>query len=297
MPKKVCSVCENDRKYLIFFSKKLSQNYPIDTSKAVFTNLPKSFCQKTLFFSLISESDKNTYNFFKKKYFSSKVSCGHEGFSFDNPVGSLLKKCRKFSLKKRNRRKYTFIPKKTWLERSWGLVEYCVLQRKKNLIVVQKQQRKVFFKQFSSKFIYREVKCSFSTPAERSLPESRFFFLIKVQKRIENSNIFYFLRKYFSSTCSFAFVEYTFHNPIERNKTQMQTFFAHVENVKRNSRLFVEKLFRSNSSCNHVESSFVSSTAFVSSKGRNFFSQCPKSNKNLDSSFWQPCWKIFDWLP
>ena len=60
---------------------------------------------------------------------------------------------------------------------------------------------------------------------------------------------------------------------------------------------FFEKIFRSNCSCKHVESSFGSPTAFFSSKRRNFFSQCPEMNKNLDSFFWQPCWRIFDWKP
>ena len=156
MPKKVCSVCENDRKYLIFFSKKLSQNYPIDTSKAVFTNLPKSFCQKTLFFSLISESDKNTYNFFKKKYFSSKDFCGHVGVSFDNPVGNLLTKTKNFRSINENEKNIHFF-QKTCLLFSCGHVEYCVSQRKKKLLVVQKRQREVFFSNTSPQIISTET--------------------------------------------------------------------------------------------------------------------------------------------
>ena len=39
------------------------------TSKAVFTSVPKIFRQKFEFFSLISEKDKNTLNFIKKKSF------------------------------------------------------------------------------------------------------------------------------------------------------------------------------------------------------------------------------------
>ena len=118
--------------------------------------------------------------------------------------------------------------KKTWLERSWGIVEYCVLQWKKKWSLSKNNREKFFFKQFSSKYIYRYVKCRFFNPVEKSLPESRLFFLIKVRKKIENSNIFYFLRKFFSSTCSVGFVEYFFDNPIERNLTERQNFFAHV---------------------------------------------------------------------
>ena len=69
------------------------------------------------------------------------------------------------------------------------------------------------------------------------------------------------------------------------------------EKDKRNSRLFLKNIFRPNCSCKHVESIFGSPFAFFSSKGRIFFSQCPKSKKKLVSSFWQPCWKIFERLP
>ena len=52
-----------------FFSNKTSQKDPMHTSKAVFTTLPKKFCQKVESFSLISQKDKNIYNFFKKLNF------------------------------------------------------------------------------------------------------------------------------------------------------------------------------------------------------------------------------------
>ena len=57
------------RKGLAQCANKTSQNHPMPTSKAVFTTLPKSFRQKFEIFLLVSEKDKNTYNFFKKLYF------------------------------------------------------------------------------------------------------------------------------------------------------------------------------------------------------------------------------------
>ena len=41
----------------------------MDTSKAVFTNLPKSFCQKAESLPLTCGNGKNTYNFFEKSNF------------------------------------------------------------------------------------------------------------------------------------------------------------------------------------------------------------------------------------
>ena len=54
------------RKGLAHCAKKISQNHPMPTSKAVFTPLPKSFRQKLEGFLLISGKDKNTYNFLEK---------------------------------------------------------------------------------------------------------------------------------------------------------------------------------------------------------------------------------------
>ena len=54
------------RKGLAQCANKTTQNHPMPTSKAVFTALPQSFCQKFEKFLLISGKDKNTYSFFKK---------------------------------------------------------------------------------------------------------------------------------------------------------------------------------------------------------------------------------------
>ena len=57
------------RKGLAQCANKTTQNHPMPTSKAVFTALPQSFCQKFEKFLLISGKDKNTYSFFKKLNF------------------------------------------------------------------------------------------------------------------------------------------------------------------------------------------------------------------------------------
>ena len=45
-----------------------------------------------------------------------------------------------------------------------------------------------FFETLSSKYIYRDVKCSFLNAAPKNLPEDRSFFPFKYRKRIENVN-------------------------------------------------------------------------------------------------------------
>ena len=155
-------------------------------------------------------------------------------------MGNLLTKYQKFSLNKRKGRNLQF-SKKNMIRMFLGTRRILCFTTEKLFARCPKMTEKgSFFKQFSSKYIYRDVNCSFFNPAEKTLPESQFFFLIKVQKRIENSNIFNFLRKYFSSNCPFGFVEHTFDSPIEINLTESQTFFAHVRRNKRNSRLFLK---------------------------------------------------------
>ena len=101
MPKRVCSVCENVKKYATFFSKKFSLKDPMDTIKAVFKTLPKDVCQKAKSFWLLSDKVKNTYYFFQKKYFSSEFSCGNVRFKIGSPAGSLMTKNWKNLLNKR----------------------------------------------------------------------------------------------------------------------------------------------------------------------------------------------------
>ena len=117
MPKRFCSVCENDKMYLIFF-KKTTRSEPTDRSKKNCTTLPKTFARRPKFFRSFLKTISTAKVFFQKLYFSSKVSCGHVGFSFDNFVGCGLTKNWKSSLNKRKWKKITFSFETFFLKRS-----------------------------------------------------------------------------------------------------------------------------------------------------------------------------------
>ena len=127
-PKRFCSVCENDKLYLIFF-KKTTRNETTDRSKTVCTTLPKTFARRPKFFRSSLKTISTAKVFFQKLYFSSKVSCGHVGFSFDIFVGCGLTKNWKSSLNKRKWKKITLFSKKASLESSPEHVEYCSYDR------------------------------------------------------------------------------------------------------------------------------------------------------------------------
>ena len=97
------------------------------------------------------------------------------------------------------------------------------------MLVVQKWQRIFFFKKYSSKCIYRDVKWSFFKPAEKSLPDERSFSGQSLQK---NWKLEYFSGKFFSSKCSYGHLEYTIGNPIEKTMTKNQNFFAQCPKKK-----------------------------------------------------------------
>ena len=61
--------------------------------------------------------------------------------------------------------------------------------------------------------------------------------------------------------------------------------------------VFFKKIFLSNCSCKHVECSCGIPASNFWTKKRKFFAQCPEMIENLDSFFWQPCWKMFAWIP
>ena len=182
MPKRVCSVCENDKMYRIFFIK-TSQNEPTDRSKAVCTTLPKNFPRRPKFLRSFLETIRTAKVFSTKLYFSSKVSCGHVGFSFDNPVGKLLTKYPKFLLNKRKGRKYTFFSEKNLIRMFLGSRRIlCFTTEKLFARCLKTTERSFFFKQFSSNYIFRDVKCTFLELAEKRLPEDRIFSCQSPQK-------------------------------------------------------------------------------------------------------------------
>ena len=116
--------CARMLKSIWLFLKKNSHIDIMDTSKAVFTTLPKNFRRRVKVFG--SFLNKNsTYTIFSTKYFLSKFSCGNVHFSFGKPAGSLLAKTEKIRSKNENYEKYTFFQKKTSLKWSSGHEQYC----------------------------------------------------------------------------------------------------------------------------------------------------------------------------
>ena len=97
MPKNVCSVCEKDKKYLIFFSKKLfKMNLP--TGRKQFAQpCQKSFARRRKIFGSFLKNNK-THTNFSIKCFPSKFFFGKVHLGLGNPAGSLLIENWKISL-------------------------------------------------------------------------------------------------------------------------------------------------------------------------------------------------------
>ena len=155
------------------------------------------FCQKAEFFSLISENDKNTYNFFKKLFLFQGFLWTRR-FQFWQSCGKSFDKIPKSFPQKTKKKKIYIFSKKNLIRMFLGHVEYRVLQRKNFFSSLSKRDREKFFsKQFSSKFIYRDVKCSFFNSAEESLPESRLFSRSKSEKELKFQIFSIFLENIF----------------------------------------------------------------------------------------------------
>ena len=110
MPKRVCSVCENDKMYLLCFSEKLLKMNP-STGRKQFAQPCQKFLPESRNFFRSFHKTIRTAKIFSKKYFSSKVSYGHVGFSFDISVGNLLTKNWKVRPINENEKKYIFFSK------------------------------------------------------------------------------------------------------------------------------------------------------------------------------------------
>ena len=146
MPKKVkkFALCAKMIQSIWFFFQKNYSKWSYRRVKSSFHKPAEKFLSEDLFFSLISEDDKNTYNFFKKIFFF-QVFLWTRRIQFWQSCGKSFDKIPKIFPQKTKRKKIYIFSKKTWLECSWGHVEYCVLQRKNFVLVVQKWQTKVFF--------------------------------------------------------------------------------------------------------------------------------------------------------
>ena len=162
------------------------------------------------------------------------------------------------------------------------------------MLVDKRWQRKVFFKKFSSKCIYRDVKCSFCNPAEKRLPVERFFSCQSPQKKWK---LKYFFKEDFSSNCSYGNVENTIDNLIEKKRQKAKTFSLSVRKRKKKFKTFFRKIYLSKFSCKHVESGSGSPVSIFLTKRRKIFTQCPEMIKIFDGFFCQTSWKNVDWMP
>ena len=154
------------------------------------------------------------------------------------------------------------------------------------MLVDKRWQRKVFVKKISSKCIYRDVKCSFYNPAEKSLPDERIFSCQSPQKKWK---LKYFFREDFSSKCPYGNLENTIDNLIEKKRQTAKTFSLSVRKTKKKFRTFFRKIYLSKCSCKHVESGSGSPASIFLTKGREIFTQCPEMIKIFDSFFCQTC--------
>ena len=166
------------------------------------------------------------------------------------------------------------------------------LQQKK-LCSLSKNDRENFFKKFYSNYIYRDIKCSFFNPAEKSLPDERFSSCQSPQK-IENLNkiLEKFFIEVFLRTRGLHYWQ-----PYWKKWPFAKSFSLSVRRRKKKFKTFFRKTYLSNCSCKHVEISSGSPASIFLTKGRKFFTQCPEMIKNCDSFFCQTCWKNFDWMP
>ena len=183
----------------------------MDTSKAVFTTLPKNFRQRVKVFD--SFLNKNsTHTIFSTKYFLSKFSCGNVHFSFGKPAGSLLAKTEKIRSKNENYEKYTFFSKKNVIEMILGTWRILFFLIGKFLLIVQKWQI-VFLPANCLLNVSIETRNAvFSHLHKKSCRKAKIF-SGQVPKKYGKCKKKIF-KNYFSTKCSYVHVEYTSVNPI-----------------------------------------------------------------------------------
>ena len=231
------------------------------------------FCQKAEFFSLISENDKNTKNFFKKLFF-------FQGFlwtrrsQFWQSCGKSFDKNQKFSLNKRKWKKYTFFPKNLFIIFLGSRRILCLTTEKKIARCPKTTERSFFLKHFSSNYIYRDVKCTFLEPAEKRLPANRIFSCQSPQK---NWKLKYFSRKKIPSKFAYGYVEYTFDNLIGQTLIEGRFFFAQCPRKEKKLKTFSKQFFET--VLVNMLNAVLAALLVFSTKGPNFFAQCPELKK------------------
>ena len=144
----------------------------MDTSKAVFATLPKSFRQRAESLSLTCENGKNTNNLFEKRVFYFQGFRWTCGILFWQSCWNSFKKNWKSSLKKRKSLKIIhFFIEKLHINFTRDTLK-TVFTSEHFLLVVQNGHGKVSsFKKFSSNIFYLEVKCTFLDRPEKRLPD------------------------------------------------------------------------------------------------------------------------------
>ena len=163
----------------------------------------------------------------------------------------------------------------------------------KNIARCPKMTEKIFFQTIFLKIYLQRRKMHFSRRCRKTLAGRPIFFLSSPQKKWK---LKWFSRKNFSSKFAYGHVEYTFDNLIGQNLIKSRGFFAQFLKTEKKLKTFFKKLFLSNCSCKHVECSLGSLAAFFDNRSKLFCSMS-RVTKILDSSFWQTCWKIIDWMP
>ena len=173
MPERVWQ-CARMIKDIWFFFQKNSQIDPMDTSKAVFITLPKSFCQKADCFSLISKNHEMTYQLTKKIHFltGAPLDMWNSVLTILSEVFWQKREEIRSEIEKENKIHFFFKTKYS-LKFSWGHVEFISYEQETFAHCPKRQKKHFFFKNFYWEQFYGDVKCSFFSPVGKNLPEGR----------------------------------------------------------------------------------------------------------------------------
>ena len=174
MPKRVCSVCENAKKYLTFFEKNFSFWYN-GHIKSSFDNAAEK---------LSPEGQKFLAHFWKRiahtQFFQQIIFL--PSFLVETYISVLAillevfwQKTEKVCTINENLKKLQF-SRKSSSKCSSGHVVYCFYNRKVFVRCPKVTDKSFFVDTLSSNYIYWDRKCSFFNPAGKSLRERWIFF-------------------------------------------------------------------------------------------------------------------------
>ena len=182
MPK-VFAQCARMPKSIWLFSKKISHNDNMDTSKEQFSQrCRKSFASGPKVFGSFLKKN-STHTIFSTNYFSSKFSCGNVYFNFGNPAGSLLKNLKKIAQKTKIIKKTRFF-RKSSLTCCSGHVVYCFYNRKVFVCCPKVTEKSFFCRNPFLKLYLLRHKMQFSQPCRKKLEGRPIFFPVIVRKEL-----------------------------------------------------------------------------------------------------------------